>query len=72
MQEDLRDAIEDLRAAARRVQGKESHTARNTTLLITGIALGILFNPVTGPATRKWLMDLIAGEDEFGESGNSR
>jgi hypothetical protein len=77
IQEQLRSAIEDLRSAANRIQGKEEHKARNTSLLLAGIALGILFNPMTGPETRRWLKDKIFGEDEeFGygassSSGNS-
>ena len=63
----LKDAIDDLRSAADRLQGKKSHGGRNTTLLVAGIALGILFNPVTGPETRKWLKDMLSGgEDDFG------
>jgi hypothetical protein len=76
IQDQLRSAIEDLRAAANRVQGKESHKGRNSTLLLAGIVLGILFNPMTGPETRRWLKDRIFGEDDqfgYGEgsSGNS-
>jgi hypothetical protein len=73
IQDQLRSAIEDLRSAADRIQGKEEHKARNTSLLLAGIALGILFNPMTGPETRRWLKDKIFGEDEeFGYgSGNS-
>jgi gas vesicle protein len=62
----LKDAVEDLRNAADRLQGKKSHGGRNTTLLVAGIALGLLFNPVTGPETRKFLKDLVGGGDEFG------
>ena len=63
----LKDAIDDLRNAADRLQGKKDHGGRNATLLVAGIALGILFNPVTGPETRKWLKDTIGGGgDEFG------
>jgi gas vesicle protein len=63
----LKDAVDDLRNAADRLQGKKSHGGRNTTLLVAGIALGILFNPVTGPETRKWVKEMIAGgDDEFG------
>src|SRR5262245_10890769 len=62
--ESRRDAIDDLRDAADRIQGKGSHSARNATLLMTGIVLGILFNPVTGPGTRRWLQDKIFGEGE--------
>jgi hypothetical protein len=67
VREKLRAAVDDLRSAADRLQGKRPHGGRNTTLLIAGIALGILFNPVTGPETRKWLKEMIAGgSDEFG------
>jgi len=65
IQDKLRGALDDLRAAADRVQGKKQHTGRNTLLLLVGIALGVLFNPVTGPATRKWIADAAFGGDDF-------
>jgi hypothetical protein len=72
IQEQLRSAIKDLRNAADRIQGRESHKSRNSTLLLAGIVLGILFNPMTGPETRRWLKDRIFGEDdEFGYGGGS-
>jgi hypothetical protein len=76
IQDQLRSAIEDLRKAADRIQGQEAHKSRNSSLLLVGIALGILFNPFTGPETRRWLKDRIFGEDEEfgyggGTSGNS-
>jgi hypothetical protein len=64
IQESLRSAIDDLKKAANRVQGKKEHTGRNATLLLTGIVLGVLFNPLTGPSTRSWLMDRVLGESE--------
>jgi hypothetical protein len=64
IQQQLRAAIEDLRDAADRVQNKSSHGARNTTLLLTGITLGVLFNPVTGPGARRWLQNKVFGEGE--------
>jgi hypothetical protein len=76
IQDQLRSAIDDLRSAANRVQGADSHKSRNSSLLLVGIALGILFNPITGPETRRWLKDTIFGADEefgygSGSSGNS-
>jgi hypothetical protein len=75
IQDNLRSAIDDLKKAATRVQGKKEHSSRNATLLLTGIVLGVLFNPVTGPQTREWLTDKLFGEEEGDESsatsGNS-
>ena len=62
IQENLKKTVEELRKANDRIQGKEDHGARNTMLLLTGITVGILFNPMTGPQTRKWLMEKITGE----------
>ena len=65
IQETVREVIDDLKEAAIRVQGKRrEHSARNAMLLFTGIVLGILFNPITGPQTRKWVSDRVLGESE--------
>jgi len=73
LQETVREVIDDLKEAAIRVQGKQrEHSARNAMLLFTGIVLGILFNPITGPPTRKWVSDRVLGESEpETASGNS-
>lgn len=66
LQGELRKAIDELREAAGRVQGgkrveAETHGGRNFLLLLTGIALGALFNPVTGPALRRLLGKQLSG-----------
>jgi len=72
IQDELRSTIAELRKAADRVQGREEHKSRNGTLLFVGIVLGVLFNPVTGGATRKWLSDRLlgGGSDDFTYQGN--
>ena len=34
---------------------------------VTGITLGLLFNPMTGPGTRRWVSEKIfgGGEDDY-------
>jgi len=72
MRENLRSAIDDLRSAADRIQHGQSHKGRSL-FVVTGIALGILlFNPITGADTRRWLKGAVVGDDdEFGYQGNS-
>jgi len=76
IQGELRSAVEELRTAAQRVQGikkdEEQHSGRNATLLLAGIALGVLFNPVTGPQARKFIADkLFGGGDDFTYQGGN-
>jgi hypothetical protein len=68
IQKELRKAVEELREAGRRAQGKDSHSTRNATLLLAGIALGLLFNPATGPDTRRWIKDKLFGPEQPFES----
>jgi hypothetical protein len=72
LQKELRKAVEELRQAGQRVQGKDSHTGRNASLLLAGIALGVLFNPATGPDTRRWLKDRLFGPEQPFESYNNQ
>jgi predicted RNA-binding protein len=64
--EDIREklavAIEDLRSASDRLKGKKDHSGRNTALLIAGITLGILYNPITGAETRRFIKEMLTGE----------
>jgi hypothetical protein len=49
IQNELKRAVEEL---------------RKVTLLMAGIALGVLFNPATGPDTRRWLKDKLFGPEQ--------
>jgi len=72
IQTELRSTIAELRKAADRMQGKEVHKSRNGGLLFLGILLGILFNPLTGPQTRKWLSNrVLGGGDDFTYQGGA-
>ncbi len=72
IQAELRSAVAELRRAADRVQGKGERAGRNGGLLLIGIVLGILFNPLTGAQTRKWLSNrLFGGGDDFTYQGGN-
>jgi hypothetical protein len=67
LQSELRNAIEELRGAANRVQAVKRGTpepaqaAKNGLLLLFGITLGILLNPITGPTVRRVLARKLFG-----------
>ena len=67
-QKHLQRLVDDLSDASDRIQGKakKSHKARNRIVLLTGVTLGVLYNPWTGEATRDWIMKRIAGENGNG------
>jgi hypothetical protein len=77
LQNELRNAIDELRNAAGRVQ-KVRHqspepmqAARNGLILLAGIALGLLLNPITGPAVRRLLARKLFGSGNgFAYQGN--
>jgi hypothetical protein len=72
IQDNLRRAVEELREAGDRVRGKEDHSGRNTMLLLAGVTLAVLFNPMTGPQTRTWIKEKVLGpSDDFTYGGGS-
>ena len=71
IQDNLRTAILELRQAANRLQGRRETHGGRMFILLAGIAIGVLFNPITGPETRRWLKRRLFGSDEFGyETGS--
>lgn len=67
-QKDLQELVAELQVASDRLQGKKkkSHKTRNRVILLTGVTLGVLYNPWTGEATRDWIMSRVAGENGNG------
>lgn len=65
VQENLRKALEDFGKAAGSLKGKKKgHKGRNA-MLLAGLLAGALYNPWSGPQTRDWLMDKVAGDDDL-------
>jgi hypothetical protein len=65
VQENLRNALEEFGKAAGTLKGKKkSHKGRNA-MLLAGLIAGALYNPWSGPQTREWLMDKVAGDDDL-------
>ena len=76
IQDEIRSVIEELRNAAGRVKDVKKDTpdpgrAWSGMLLVVGIALGILLNPITGPAVRRMLANKLFGNgNDFVYQGN--
>jgi hypothetical protein len=64
LQDELRNVLEELREAGKHARGEDSHKGRNFTLLLLGLTLGVLFNPMTGPDARRWVREKVFGPDE--------
>jgi len=68
-QKQLQHLVGDLSEASDKLKGnakKKGHKTRNRIVLLTGVTLGVLYNPWTGQATRDWIMEQIAGDDGAG------
>jgi hypothetical protein len=70
-QNELQDLVDELSTASDRLQGKKEHKTRNRVILLTGVTLGVLYNPWTGQATRDWIMSHVAGENGFEDYGEA-
>jgi hypothetical protein len=70
----LKRAVVELRHAADRLQEADkpqSHGFRNLFLILLGVAIGIFFNPFTGPETRRWVKGRVTG-GEFSYNGQEQ
>ena len=68
-QKQLQHLVGDLSEASDKLKGnakKKGHKTRNRIVLLTGVTLGVLYNPWTGQATRDWIMEQVAGGDGAG------
>ena len=68
-QKQLQYLVSDLSEASDKLKGKakkKGHKTRNRVILLTGVTLGVLYNPWTGQATRDWIMEQVAGGDGEG------
>ncbi len=65
VQENLRKALEDFGKAAGSLKGKKKGHKKRNAMLLAGLVAGALYNPWTGPQTRDWLMDKVAGDDDL-------
>lgn len=77
MQDEIRSAIDELRNAAGRVKDAKrdasdsARGAKQSLILMFGIVLGLLLNPITGPALRRALGRKLFGTgDGFVYQGN--
>lgn len=62
LQKQLRKTIVEVQKAGKRAT-KKSHKKRNA-LILAGITVGLLYNPATGPDTRRWIKEKISGSDD--------
>ena len=70
----LRRAIKELQQAADRIQGRaerKSHGFRNALLVLGGVAIGIFFNPFTGPTARRWVTGKVGSSEGYSTNGAS-
>ena len=68
-QKQLQHLVDDLSEASDKLKGKakkKGHKTRNRIILLTGVTLGVLYNPWTGQSTRDWIMEQVAGGDGAG------
>jgi mevalonate pyrophosphate decarboxylase len=67
-QKELQELVTEVSDATDRLrEGAKGHKTRNRVILLTGVTLGVLYNPWTGHATREWIMNRVSGNGDFEE-----
>jgi hypothetical protein len=65
-QKQLQALVSDLSEASDKLKGKSAkkgHKTRNRVILLTGVTLGVLYNPWTGQSTRDWIMEQVGSSN---------
>jgi hypothetical protein len=62
LQKELSKQLKGVQKSAKKAT-KKSHKKRNA-LILAGITVGLLYNPATGPDTRRWIKEKISGSDD--------
>jgi hypothetical protein len=62
LQKELSKQLRGVQKSAKKAT-KKSHKKRNA-LILAGITVGLLYNPATGPDTRRWIRDKVGGGDD--------
>ncbi len=52
------------KATTRAKKAQNRHRTRNTMLIVSGVVAAVLFNPLTGPDTRRWIREKAFGPEE--------
>lgn len=62
LQKELSKQLKGVQKSAKKAT-KRSHRKRNA-LILAGITIGLLYNPATGPDTRRWIKEKVSGTDD--------
>ena len=67
-QKELQELVSEVSDASDRLKKSgKGHKTRNRVILLTGVTLGVLYNPWTGQATRDWIMNRVSGNGDYDE-----
>jgi hypothetical protein len=67
-QKELQELVSEVSDASDRLKkAGKGHKTRNRVILLTGVTLGVLYNPWTGQATRDWIMNRVSGNGDYDE-----